>query len=98
LIDSLKYTWCLADGLACSQNMSHPEMRLVSAAIGTSFSFSLLKTLVHAGFCMFPLAHRDCRIFIVHAWRSKCNLVQAGFCMLPLAHRDCRIFTVHALF
>jgi hypothetical protein len=31
----------------------NPEMRLVSAAIGASFPFSLLRTLVHAGFCMF---------------------------------------------
>jgi hypothetical protein len=29
-------------------------MRLVSAAIGASFSFSLLRTLVHAGFRVFP--------------------------------------------
>jgi hypothetical protein len=34
----------------------------------------LLQTLVHAGFCMFPLlwlADRDCRIFIVPAWCSE---------------------------
>jgi hypothetical protein len=45
---------CWADVLACTQKVSHPEMRLVSAANGASFPFSLLRTLVHAGFCTFP--------------------------------------------
>jgi hypothetical protein len=44
----------LADVLACSQKVSHPEMRLVSAASWRIIPFSLLRTLVHAGFCMFP--------------------------------------------
>jgi hypothetical protein len=33
----------LADVLACSQKMSHSEMKLVSAAIGASFPFSLFR-------------------------------------------------------
>jgi hypothetical protein len=39
-IHSIECSWRLADVLACSQKVSHPEMRLVSAAIGTSFHFS----------------------------------------------------------
>jgi hypothetical protein len=38
-IHSVECSWRLADALACSQKVSHPEMRLVSAAIGASFQF-----------------------------------------------------------
>jgi hypothetical protein len=38
-IHSIQCSWRLADVLACSQKVSHPEMRLVSAAIGASFRF-----------------------------------------------------------
>jgi hypothetical protein len=38
-IHSIECSWCLADVLACSQKVSHPEMRLVSAAFGASFHF-----------------------------------------------------------
>jgi hypothetical protein len=53
-IHSIECSGRLADVLACSQKVSHPEMRLVSAAIGASFHFPFLRTLVHAVFCMFP--------------------------------------------
>jgi hypothetical protein len=36
-IHSIECLGRLADVLACSQKVSHPEMRLVSAAIGASF-------------------------------------------------------------
>jgi septal ring factor EnvC (AmiA/AmiB activator) len=35
-IHYIECSWRLADVLACSQKVSHPEMRLVSAAIGVS--------------------------------------------------------------
>jgi uncharacterized protein YfaT (DUF1175 family) len=59
----------LADVLACSQKVSNPEMRLVNAAIGVFFPCFLVRTLVHAGFCMFPQSPhthtgRDCRILV----------------------------------
>jgi hypothetical protein len=38
-IHTIECSWRLADVLACSQKVSHPEMRLVSAAIGASFHF-----------------------------------------------------------
>jgi hypothetical protein len=38
-IHSIDCSWRLVDVLACSQKVSHPEMRLVSAAIGASFHF-----------------------------------------------------------
>jgi hypothetical protein len=38
-IHSIKCLWRLANVLASSQKVSHPEMRLVSAAIGTLFHF-----------------------------------------------------------
>jgi hypothetical protein len=38
-IHSIECSGRLADVLACSQKVSHPEMRLVSAAIGASFHF-----------------------------------------------------------
>jgi hypothetical protein len=47
-IHSIECSWCLADVLASSQKASHPEMSLVSAAIGASFPLFLLRTLVHA--------------------------------------------------
>jgi hypothetical protein len=56
----------MADILACSQKVSHSEMRMVSAAICSSFPFSFLRTF---GACWFLyvstilwLTHRDCRI------------------------------------
>jgi hypothetical protein len=89
----IECSWRLADVLACSQKVSHPEMRLVSAAnlthhshfpfwetLNKKFKFklkSLLRNLVHAGFCMFPQSC-DFRpetagsIFIVRAWCSEC--------------------------
>jgi hypothetical protein len=33
-IHTIECSWRLADVLVCSQKVSHPEMRLVSAAIG----------------------------------------------------------------
>jgi hypothetical protein len=36
-INSFECSWRLADVLACSQKVSHPEMRLVSVAISASF-------------------------------------------------------------
>jgi hypothetical protein len=53
---SIECPWRLADVLASSQKVSHPEIRLVSAAIGASFRFPFenFYYLVHAGFCMFP--------------------------------------------
>jgi hypothetical protein len=36
LIHSIKCSWRLADVQACSQKVSHPEIRLVSAAIGAA--------------------------------------------------------------
>ena len=39
-IHSIECSWRLTDVLACSQKVSHPEMRLVSAAIGASYCFS----------------------------------------------------------
>jgi hypothetical protein len=48
-IHSIECSWHSADVLACSRKVSHPEMRLVSAAIGTSFhipSHTNLKILV----------------------------------------------------
>jgi hypothetical protein len=53
-IHTIESSWRLADVLACSQKVSHPGMRLVSAASRRIIPFSLLRTLVHAGFCMFP--------------------------------------------
>jgi hypothetical protein len=42
-IHSIECSWrladVLADFLACIQKVSHPEVRLVSAAIGASFHF-----------------------------------------------------------
>jgi hypothetical protein len=38
-IHTIECSWRLADVLACSQKVSNPEMRLVSAAIGASFHF-----------------------------------------------------------
>jgi hypothetical protein len=53
-ICSLECSWRLAYDLACCQKVSHPEIWLVSAAVGVSYPFFLLRTLVHAGFwCMF---------------------------------------------
>jgi hypothetical protein len=74
-IHSIECSWRLADVLACSQKVSHPEMRLVSAAIGASFQFPF----ENFGACWFLyvstiswLTHRNCRIFIVRAWCSEC--------------------------
>jgi hypothetical protein len=39
-IHSIECSWRLADVLACSQKVSYPEMKLVSAAIGVSFPLS----------------------------------------------------------
>jgi hypothetical protein len=38
-IHTIECSWRLANVLACSQKVSHPGMRLVSAAIGASFYF-----------------------------------------------------------
>jgi hypothetical protein len=38
-IHSIECSGRLADVLSCSQKVSHPEMRLVSAAIGASLHF-----------------------------------------------------------
>jgi hypothetical protein len=38
-IHTIECSWRLADVLACSEKVSHLEMRLVSAAIGSSFHF-----------------------------------------------------------
>jgi hypothetical protein len=45
----------LADVLACSQKVSHPEMRLVSAAIGASFHFSFRELWCMLIFCFHNL-------------------------------------------
>jgi hypothetical protein len=73
-IHTIESSRCLADVLACSQKVSHPEMRLVSAASWCIIPFSLLRTLVHAvSVCFHNLVtYRDCRIFIVRAWCSEC--------------------------
>jgi hypothetical protein len=75
-IYSIECSWHLTDVLACSQKVSHPEMRLVSAAVGASFHFpfwELWCILVSVCFHnLMWLAHRDCRIFIVRAWCSEC--------------------------
>jgi hypothetical protein len=75
-IHSIECSWRLADVLACSQKVSHPEMRLVSAAIGASFPFSLFENfgaswLLYVSTILW-LMHRDCRIFMVRAWCSEC--------------------------
>jgi hypothetical protein len=38
-IHSTECSWWLANILACSQKASHREVRLVSAAVGTSYPF-----------------------------------------------------------
>jgi hypothetical protein len=43
----------LADSLTCSQKVSHSWMRLGATACLRSVSDVLLRTLVHAGYCMF---------------------------------------------
>jgi hypothetical protein len=49
LIHSAECSWRLADVLAFSEKVSHPEMRLINAAIGAPYLFSLLRPFVHAG-------------------------------------------------
>jgi hypothetical protein len=59
--------------------MSHPEseMRLVSAVIGASYPFSLLRTLVHADFCLFP---QSCDFHMVTAGSLCCMLDVLNAC------------------
>jgi hypothetical protein len=53
-----------------NSQVSHPDMRLVSAAIGASYPLYPVRTLVHAGFRTFKQSHdlrKDSRIFLVRA-------------------------------
>jgi hypothetical protein len=90
-IHSIECSWRLADVLACFQKVSHPEMRLVSAAIGASLPIFLLRTLVHAGFCMFS---QSCDVRTVTAGSLQCVLdVLKGQSGQPLG-----VFQISCLF
>jgi hypothetical protein len=55
-IHFLQCSWRLADLLACSQKVSHPEIILVSAAIGASFPFPLFEDF---GACWFSMCFHN---------------------------------------
>jgi hypothetical protein len=79
---SVECSWRLADVLALKQKVPHPE-------IGASFPFFLLRTWVHAGFCMFPQSfdlRTYCGIFEIADFSEMENRVVSyefefhGFC------------------
>jgi hypothetical protein len=55
-IHSVEWSWRLADVLACSQKVSHPEMRLVSASITVTHCNNVQRTIhvMHGFVCIFP--------------------------------------------
>jgi hypothetical protein len=68
-IHSIECLWRLADVLACSQKVSHPEMRLVCAAIGASFPFSILS------YILFPKGQPSWLLLMIYYTISDSSLV-----------------------
>jgi hypothetical protein len=89
IIHSIECSWRSADGLACSQKVSHPEMKSVSAANGASFPIFPFENFDACWFLYVStilwLTHRDCGIFIVCAWCSECVHTYTGPRFIPCA-------------